>query len=145
VDASLLLLAWYGFEQPQSERMRSTWQAIERQLKAGPGLLYRYHSQPQEGAFGICGFWAVEYLALGGGSPDEARAYFEERLSYRNDVGLLVEEIDPASGGALGNFPQGFTHIGLIGAALSLQERVEGRRQLPHRDAGVHTPHEVAR
>jgi len=145
VDASLLLLAWYGFEQPSSERMKSTWQAIERELKAGPGLLYRYHSQPQEGAFGICGFWAVEYLALGGGSQDEARVYFEELLSHRNDVGLFAEEIDPASGDALGNFPQGFTHIGLIGAALSLQERVEGRRQLPHRDAAVHTAHEVAR
>jgi GH15 family glucan-1,4-alpha-glucosidase len=70
---------------------------------------------------------------LGGGTLDAARDAFERLLSYRNDLGLLAEEIDPETGDALGNFPQAFTHIGLISAAVSLQEREEGKRQLLHR------------
>jgi GH15 family glucan-1,4-alpha-glucosidase len=133
LDASLLLLSWYGFEHADSERMQSTHRAIRRQLGAGDGLLYRYRRQPAEGAFGICSFWEAEYLALGGGTLDDARSLFERLLLYANDVGLYSEEIDPASGAALGNFPQAFTHIGLINAAISIQRREEGTRQLPHR------------
>ncbi|MBI4501262.1 MAG: glycoside hydrolase family 15 protein, partial [Gemmatimonadetes bacterium] len=67
--------------------------------------------------------WGVEYLALGGGTIDEATAEFEQLLRYRNDVGLYAEEVDPETGDALGNFPQAFTHIGLINAALSIERR----------------------
>ena len=134
LDASLLLLAWYGFEDAASERMVSTYRAINRNLQAGPALLYRNKSELGEGAFGICSFWEAEYLALGGGSLERARSSFEQLLSYANEVGLFAEEIDPGSGDALGNFPQAFTHVGLINAALSLRDREQGRLPLAHRE-----------
>ena len=91
-------------------------------------------SEPPEGAFGICSFWEAEYLALGGGTLEHARTAFEQLLTHANEVGLYSEEIDPHSGDALGNFPQAFTHIGLINAALSLHQRERGLRQLGHRE-----------
>jgi len=125
LDASSLLLAWYGFEDASSERMRRTYARIRERLGARDGLLYRYRSgeSPGEGAFGICSFWGVEFLALGGGGAEEARDVFERMVSFGNDVGLFAEEIDPATGDALGNFPQAFTHVGLINAAISLARR----------------------
>jgi GH15 family glucan-1,4-alpha-glucosidase len=126
VDSTLLRLPWHGFEEAQSPRMKSTYRRIRQELGAGDSLLFRYRSQPPEGAFGICGFWAVEYLALGGGSLQEAYDLFERLLKYGNDLGLFAEEVDPGSGDALGNFPQAFTHIGLISAALTLEERARG-------------------
>lgn len=132
VDASLLLLGWYGFEAPSSYRMRATLQRIRERLEVRDGLLYRYEQSRTdgEGAFGACSFWAVEALARGGGSLADARASYERLLSYANDVGLFSEQIDPASGAALGNFPQAFTHIGVITAALALEERAERARGL---------------
>jgi GH15 family glucan-1,4-alpha-glucosidase len=129
VDANLLLLAWYGFEPPTSPRMKATYATIQRRLGAGGPLLYRYSAPPshEEGAFGICSFWGVEYLALGGGSVEEALAGFDELCDRANETGLYAEEFDPASGAALGNFPQAFTHVGLINAALSLSQRLIGR------------------
>ncbi|TMB35867.1 MAG: glycoside hydrolase family 15 protein [Deltaproteobacteria bacterium] len=127
LDASLLLLSWHGFEKASSERMRKTYARIREQLGAGRGLLYRYRTgeSPGEGAFGVCGFWGAEYLALGGGTLEEARRAFDELCGFANDVGLFAEEIDPATGEGLGNFPQAFTHVGLINAALSLVRRIE--------------------
>jgi GH15 family glucan-1,4-alpha-glucosidase len=133
LDASLLLLAWYGFEKPDSPRMKSTYGALRKHLGVGDGLIYRYRPEASEGAFGICAFWEAEYLALGGGSLRDAQALFEHLLNYRNDLGLLAEEIDPGTGEPLGNFHQAFTHVGLVGAAVSLQQRAEGARQLAHR------------
>lgn len=129
LDASLLLLSWYGFEAPSSPRMRSTFAAIDAALGAGDGLLYRNLGY-REGAFGICGFWAVDHLARGGGTLDQARERFDALCEHANDVGLFAEEIDPVTRRALGNFPQAFTHIGLINAALSIEERArrEGER-----------------
>ncbi|MGN6391608.1 MAG: glycoside hydrolase family 15 protein [Gemmatimonadales bacterium] len=128
VDANLLLLAWYEFEDPRSERMRGTYRRVRERLGAGNGLLYRYRTDesPGEGAFGVCGFWAAEYLAMGGGTVHEARELFERLCDYANDVGLFAEEIDPPTGAALGNFPQAFTHVGLISAALTLAKRLAG-------------------
>lgn len=126
VDASLLRLTWYGFEPADSKRMRSTYQHIEQELGAGHGLLYRYRRDPTEGAFGICGFWGVEHLALSG-ALDQAHEAFQQLLRYQNDLGLFAEEVDPQSGGALGNFPQAFTHVGLISAALTIAEQERGR------------------
>jgi len=137
LDATLLLLPWYGFEDAGSDRMRATYARVRETLGAGEALLYRYRTEdsPGEGAFGICSFWGAEYLALGGGTPGEARAVFERLCGYANDVGLFAEEIDPATGAALGNFPQAFTHVGLINAAVSLARRLEGappiERRLP--------------
>jgi len=139
LDASLLLLPWYGFEDAASDRMRGTFGRIRERLGAGDVLLYRYRGagSPGEGAFGICSFWGAEYVALGGGTAEEARAVFERLCAYANDVGLLAEELDPETGGALGNFPQAFTHVGLINAALSLDRRLRGesplQRQIPAR------------
>jgi len=142
LDSTLLLLAWYQFEPAGSDRMRATYQRIREQLAAGDGLLYRYQRQrepekegdptsPGEGAFGISSFWAAEYLALGGGSVEQARELFERLCHYANDVGLFGEEIDPGSGAALGNFPQAFTHVGLINAALSIARRLQGESPIP--------------
>ena len=136
LDASLLLMAYYGFESADSGRMRATYAAVRKSLAANDHLLYRYRGGGREGAFGICSFWEVEYLALGGGTIDQAQRLFDNILQYKNDVGLFAEEIDPDNGDALGNFPQAFTHIGLISAALSIAERLKGQQQLPHREEG---------
>jgi len=133
LDSSLLLLSWYGFEKADSPRMKSTYRAILEHLGTTNGLLYRYHSDPLEGTFAICSFWEAEYLGLGGGSLAQAHALFRRLMAYRNDLGLYAEEIEPRTGDALGNFPQAFTHIGLISAALSIRERETGEQQLSHR------------
>src|ERR687889_728460 len=124
MDASLLTLPLYGYIEGTHPRMRSTCARIQEKL-ARDSLLYRYETGTDdglpsgEGAFGICSFWAVECVARGGDVRAATRA-FEWLLSYANDVGLFAEEIDPDTGAALGNFPQAFTHIGLINAALTL-------------------------
>ena len=134
LDATLLLLPWYGFEDAGTDRMRGTYARVREMLGAGDALLYRYRTEdsPGEGAFGICSFWGAEYLALGGGTPEEARDLFEQLCGYANDVGLFAEEIEPSTGAALGNFPQAFTHVGLINAAVSLARRLAGAPPLEH-------------
>ena len=84
-----------------------------------------------EGAFWICSFWAVEHLARSAaGRSQEARADVRAACSYANDLGLIAEEIDPATAGQLGNFPQAYTHVGVISAALSIARaaRQESKR-----------------
>jgi hypothetical protein len=111
-----------GFLPPTDPRVRSTVQRIQSELSVD-GLVSRYRAPDGlpggEGAFVLCTFCLVEALALAG-QLDDAYALFEETLSYANDVGLLSEEVDPISGQLLGNYPQGFTHLGLIGAAVNL-------------------------
>jgi GH15 family glucan-1,4-alpha-glucosidase len=125
VDASLLLLGWYGFENPSDPRMQATFETIRERLEIAPGLLNRNEQSrvAGEGAFGICAFWAAEHLARGGGSLAQAEAWFESLLPYANDVGIFAEEIDAATGAPLGNVPQAFTHVGLVSAALAIEER----------------------
>lgn len=135
LDASLLLMSYYGFEPADSPRMQATYKAIRSQLAAGNYLLRRYIHGPSEGAFGICSFWEADFLALGGSTLQHSQNLFEELLKFRNDVGLYAEEIDPNTGEALGNFPQAFTHVGLVGAALSIAERMQGRAQLAHHES----------
>lgn len=142
LDASLLLLSYYGFEDARSDRMQSTYRAIRKQLGAGE-LVYRYDSDHSEGAFAMCSFWEVEFLALGGGSLEQADGLYRRLIQYGNDVGLFAEEIDPNSGDALGNFPQAFTHVGLISAALAIKERQRGEKQLPHREKSAEENHAV--
>ena len=126
LDASLLTLPLYGYVDAAHPRMESTCARIHERL-GRDGLVYRYLKDtddglaPGEGAFGICGFWAVECRARGGDVEGAAEA-FARLLGYANDVGLFAEEIDPDTGAALGNFPQAFTHVGLINAALTLVE-----------------------
>lgn len=124
VDASLLLLMRYRFVDPHSPRARGTFKLITQRL-GRDGLFYRYLGDsdglpPGEGAFGICSFWAVDCLALQGDIA-AADAAFQKMLGYANDLGLYAEEVDPGSGRALGNFPQAFTHVGLIDAAITLE------------------------
>jgi GH15 family glucan-1,4-alpha-glucosidase len=112
--------------------MRRTFDRIEQRL-GRDGLLYRYEEPqdgmpPREGAFGICSFWAIENLARRGDLEDAERA-FAHMLSFANDVGLFAEEIDVLTGAPLGNFPQAFTHVGLINAALALAEAHERNTQ----------------
>lgn len=124
VDASLLLLGIFGYAEPGGERMRGTCLRVYEQLAKGP-LLYRYSDDdgmpPGEGAFGIASFWGVEVRARQGDVAG-AREDFEHLCGCANDVGLFAEEIDPQTGASLGNFPQAFTHVGLISAALALRE-----------------------
>ena len=131
VDAGLLLMACLGYKAPNDVRMRGTYDLIRRRLGRNE-LLYRYEPEidclpPGEGAFGICSFWAVDYL-VARGDGDAARQMFEHVISLANDLGLFAEEIDPEDGSQLGNFPQAFTHVGLIFAALSLA-RAERRQE----------------
>jgi len=125
VDASLLLLDHYGYVPAGDPRMRGTYRLIMDRLHAAPGLVYRDQtSVPQaEGAFAICSAWVTEHLAAGGGSLAEAEGWFRQFLGYANDLGLLAEEVDPATGAALGNFPQAYSHVGLISAALAIEAR----------------------
>jgi GH15 family glucan-1,4-alpha-glucosidase len=130
VDASLLLLGLYGYADPKSPRMLGTCRYVHARL-GRDGQLYRYLGiddglPPGEGTFGIAGFWAVECRALGGDVAGAERA-FETMCRTGNDVGLFSEEYDPDRGLALGNFPQAFTHIGLINAALTLTAAGHGR------------------
>lgn len=123
LDASVLEMPRLKIIDACDPRMKSTFEQIEKALGHGP-LLRRYEhgSDPwasQEGAFGICGFWAAEYLAQCG-RVDEARARFEALLGCGNDLGLFAEEVDPETGDALGNFPQALTHCGVINAALAI-------------------------
>jgi GH15 family glucan-1,4-alpha-glucosidase len=110
--------------------MVSTYELVRERLGLD-GLLYRYSPGydalgSREGAFGICGFWAVENLARRGNVSEADRA-FEHLLSFGNDLGLFSEEIDPETGAALGNFPQAFTHVGLINAALAIEKARHSR------------------
>jgi GH15 family glucan-1,4-alpha-glucosidase len=126
LDASVLLLAYYGFEEAGSQRMQKTYMRIREKLIPRLGLVYRNERslELREGAFALCSFWEVDFLARAG-KHQEARDVFEAALNYANDVDLFSEEIDPETGDALGNFPQAFTHLGMINAALSLRDRDE--------------------
>jgi GH15 family glucan-1,4-alpha-glucosidase len=129
LDASLLLLPIVGFLPASDRRVRGTIEAIERGLTCD-GFVYRYQTgehgnidgQPgHEGAFLACSFWMVDALTLLGRRSD-ARALFERLLEVRNDVGLLSEEYDVQNRRLIGNFPQAFSHVGLINSARNLVE-----------------------
>ena len=127
LDASLLMVPLVGFLPPEDERVQGTVRAIERDLLVD-GFVLRYEPEksahvdglpPGEGAFLPCTFWLADNYALAG-RTDEARAIFERLLAIRNDVGLLAEEYDPRTYRQLGNFPQAFTHVGLVNTARNL-------------------------
>jgi alpha,alpha-trehalase len=127
LDAAQLLMPIYGFLPADDERMRSTIEAIARELTE-EGLVLRYRTEEglnadgltgEEGTFVICSFWLVSCLALAG-EVERAQELFDQLAGYSNDLGLLAEEIVTASGELLGNFPQAFSHIGLINAAAAI-------------------------
>lgn len=124
LDATGLLIPLVGFLEPDDPRIEGTIDAIREHLGAGDGLLYRYEDDGlpgEEGAFFLCSFWLVNALTMVG-RTEEAWALFETLLEYTSPLGLLSEEVDPETGRLLGNFPQGFSHIGLINSALYLRE-----------------------
>jgi len=130
-DAANLLIPLVRFVPPDDPRMRATVQRIRRELATGE-LVNRYQRADglpgDEGAFVICSFWLVDNLAWRG-DVDAARGLFEQICGRANDLGLLAEQVDPASGAQLGNFPQAFSHVGLIGAALNLEKAEASARR----------------
>ncbi len=125
LDASALMMPIVGFLPATDSRMRSTIDAIAERLTDAHGLVYRYRASDglagDEGTFLLCTFWLAHAQALAG-EVAQARTTFEQAIAYANDVGLLAEEVDPASGELLGNFPQAFSHIGLVNAAWAISQ-----------------------
>ena len=131
LDASLLLLPIYGFLPADDERMVGTVKAVEEDL-VHDGFVHRYQTEDGadgleggEGTFIICSYWLARVYAKQGRVHD-ARAIFERLLEVRNDVGLMAEEYDPKTKRQLGNFPQAFSHVGLINTAAEIL-RAEGK------------------
>ena len=139
LDASLLVIPLVGFLPPDDPRMIGTVAAIERTL-VRDGFVQRYlHDEltqsidglpPGEGAFLPCTFWLADNLALQG-RLDEAREIFERLLSLRNEVGLLAEEYDTERRRQLGNYPQAFTHVGLVNTAFNLARAEQEEHPCP--------------
>jgi GH15 family glucan-1,4-alpha-glucosidase len=128
LDAGALVMPLVKFTGPRDPRFLATLERIEDELVTD-SLVHRYHTDgsdgftESEGTFNLCSFWYVEALTRAG-RVDQARRTFEKMLTYANHLGLYAEEIGP-SGEALGNFPQAFTHLGLISAAVSLDRALD--------------------
>lgn len=132
VDAATLLMPLIRFIGPKDPRWLSTMKRIEQEL-VSDSLVYRYRPDKEleglsggEGTFSMCTFWYVECLSRAG-ELNKARLFFEKTLGYANHLGLFSEQIGP-QGQHLGNFPQAFTHLGLISAALSLSKQFDNKR-----------------
>jgi alpha,alpha-trehalase len=133
LDASSLMLPLVGFLPADDPRVLATINATQERLTDDRGLVYRYRThdglEGEEGTFLLCTFWLAQALARAG-QPAQARTVFERAAAFVNDVGLLAEEVDPVSGELLGNFPQAFSHIGLVNAAWAISE-IELRQTPP--------------
>ena len=125
LDASNLMMAITGFLPGDDPRMKATIDAIAERLTDERGLVYRYRAadglEGEEGTFLLCTFWLAQAQALAG-EVDRARATFERAAAYANDVGLLAEEVDVGGAEMIGNYPQAFSHIGLVNAAWAITE-----------------------
>jgi alpha,alpha-trehalase len=135
LDASNLMLAITGFLPGDDPQMKATIDATAQRLTDERGLVYRYRAadglQGEEGTFLLCTFWLAQAQALAG-EVEEARATFERAVAYANDVGLLAEEVDPGGAEMIGNYPQAFSHIGLVNAAWAIaQAEQDARRRQP--------------
>jgi GH15 family glucan-1,4-alpha-glucosidase len=125
LDASNLMLAITGFLPADDPRIKATIDATAQRLTDRRGLVYRYLGQDglagAEGTFLVCTFWLAQAQALAG-DVEAATVTFEHAVAAINDVGLLAEEVDPGSGEMIGNFPQAFSHIGLVNAAWAITQ-----------------------
>jgi GH15 family glucan-1,4-alpha-glucosidase len=125
LDASNLMMPLVGFLPPDDPRVLATIDATESRLTDKRGLVYRYRAhdglEGEEGTFLLCTFWLAQAMASAG-QPVRARRVFERAAAFVNDVGLLSEEVDPSTGELLGNFPQAFSHIGLVNAAWAISQ-----------------------
>jgi GH15 family glucan-1,4-alpha-glucosidase len=125
LDASSLMLAITGFLPADDPRMKATIDATARRLTDERGLVYRYLAHDgltgQEGTFVLCTFWLAQAQALAG-DVEAATATFERAVAAINDIGLLAEEVDPRNAEMIGNFPQAFSHVGLVNAAWAITE-----------------------
>ena len=130
LDASTLLIPIVGFLPGNDHRVRATVHAIAERLSDRLGLIYRYRTpdglEGKEGSFLLCTFWLAHALALGG-EVERAREVFGRAVAFVNDVGLLAEQVDGATGELLGNFPQAFSHVGLVNAAWAIAQAEAGR------------------
>lgn len=124
-----MLIPLVGFLPPNDPRIQGTLRAVDDKLLIDDEFVLRYEADnpadglPEgEGAFLACSFWLVDNYILQGRYA-EARTLFDRLLSHCNDVGLLAEEFDPLTGHMLGNFPQAYSHVGLINCALSLSRQ----------------------
>jgi alpha,alpha-trehalase len=133
LDASNLMLPLVGFLPADDPRVLATIEATVEHLTDDRGLVYRYRAhdglEGEEGTFLLCTFWLAQALARAG-QPARARTVFERAAAFVNDVGLLAEEVDPGNGELLGNFPQAFSHIGLVNAAWDISQ-AELRQKSP--------------
>ncbi|MGE3192011.1 MAG: glycoside hydrolase family 15 protein [Microbacteriaceae bacterium] len=132
LDASSLMMPIVGFVPASDPRMLSTIDAILDRLTDPVGLVYRYRTESgvdgvtgEEGAFLLCSFWLAQALAEAG-RVERATEVFEAAIGHINDVGLLAEEVDPVTGEQLGNFPQAFSHVGLVNAAWAIHRASPG-------------------
>ncbi|MFZ0172530.1 MAG: glycoside hydrolase family 15 protein [Acidimicrobiales bacterium] len=125
LDASSLMVPLVAFLPADDPRVLATINATEEHLTDERGLVYRYRSRDglegNEGTFLLCTFWLAQALAQAG-QPARAHTVFERAAAFVNDVGLLAEEVDSVSGELLGNFPQAFSHIGLVNAAWAISQ-----------------------
>src|SRR6266545_3222049 len=133
LDASALMLPIVGFAPTDHPRILATIDAVADRLTDHCGLVHRYHTGTgvdgptgDEGAFLLCTFWLAHAQALAG-HTEAARETFHRAAGYANDVGLLAEEVDPATGALLGNFPRAFSHIGLVNAAWAISRAEQTR------------------
>ena len=129
LDASVLLMPLVGFVAPTDPMWQSTLRAVDKEL-VSDSLVYRYNPSAspdglrgEEGTFSICTFWYVDALARSGRLED-ARLAFEKMLTYSSPIGLFAEEIGQ-TGEQLGNFPQAFSHLALINAAMNLDYQLK--------------------
>ncbi|WP_420580303.1 glycoside hydrolase family 15 protein [Reichenbachiella sp.] len=128
MDASCLQLINMGYLDNNSDRAKEHLKAMEKDLKASNGLFYRYKHQDDFGepetTFLICAFWYVEALACVG-RLDEAIEYFDNLVGYSNHVGLLSEDVNEKDGSMWGNFPQAYSHVGLLNAAHRIAKKLD--------------------
>jgi GH15 family glucan-1,4-alpha-glucosidase len=128
MDASLLKLITMNYLDPTSERAAQHLDRVQQELMSEDGLFYRYKHADDFGkpksTFLVCAYWHVEALACVG-RIDEAVRYFEELLAYTNALGLLSEDVDSSDGSQWGNFPQTYSHVGLINAAVRVSRKLD--------------------